>query len=115
MNITDGEWTLFVWPPAEPERPLFWYSTLPPQFGDVTVENDFDGKRYTARVTRGSMGNALYNIKEDPLQEHNLYAERPDVVQHLISSLRDFLVSIHAPVEQLTRLGLSNCNKEQSQ
>jgi len=61
------------------------------------------------------MGNALYNIKEDPHQEQNLYAERPDIVQRLISSLRDFLVSIDAPVEQLTRLGLSNSDQEQSQ
>ena len=106
MNITDGEWTLYVWPPSDQNEPLFWYSSLPPQFGDVRVENDFDGRRYTARVTRGPMYSALYNVKEDPRQERNLYADRPEVVERLKARLREFLTSINAPREQFTRLGL---------
>lgn len=106
MNITDGEWTLFLWPSGDQNQPLYWYSSLPPQFGDVRVEDDYDGKRYTARVTRGTMTNALYCIKEDPQQEHNLYSARPDVVERLKSDLREFLTSIQAPQEQFTRLGL---------
>lgn len=106
MNITDGEWTLYLWPPGEPNEPLYWYSNLPPQFGDVRVKDDFDGKRYTARVTRGPMSSALYNVKEDPRQRRNRYAELPDVVRRLKASMRDFLISINAPREQLTRLGI---------
>ena len=106
INITDGEWTLFAWPAGEQNDPLYWCSTLPPQFGDVRVDNDFDGQRYTARVTRGPMYSALYNVKEDPHQERNLYADRPEVVERLKSQMRDFLISIHAPREQFTRLGL---------
>lgn len=106
INITDGEWTLFVWPPTEKNEPLYWYSHLPPQFGAVSVSDDFDGKRYSAHVTRGPMSSALFNVKEDPQQEHDVYAEHPEVVERLKTSLREFLISIDAPREQLTRLGL---------
>ena len=106
MNITDGEWTLVLWPPSEKNEPLYWYSCLPPQFGDVQVKDDFDGVRYSAIVTRGQMPNALYHLKDDPQQEHNLYAEHPEVVERLKASLCDFLTSIHAPNDQFIRLGL---------
>ena len=106
INITDGEWTLFLWPPAKSNEPLYWYSHLPPQFGDVKVRDDFDGRRYSAIVTRGPMSNALYHIKDDPCQEHDLYNQRPDKVKELKGKLKSYLLSIHAPDEQLIRLGL---------
>jgi hypothetical protein len=84
---------------------LNWYSSLPPQFGDMRVNNDFDGQRYSARVTRGPMSSARYNIKDDPQQERNRYAEPPEIVERLKSSLLEFLTSINAPREQLIRLG----------
>lgn len=106
INITDGEWTLYLWPPGERNEPLYWYSKLPPQFGDVLVRDEFDGQRYPAMVTRGTMSSALYNVKNDYRQEHNLYDQRPDVVERLKRKLREFLQSIDAPHEQLIRLGL---------
>ena len=33
INVTDGEWTLFLWPPSARNEPLFWYSRTPPDFG----------------------------------------------------------------------------------
>lgn len=107
MNITDGEWTLYLWPPGDTNEPLYWYSHLPPQFGNVQVSDDFDGKRYSARVTRGTMSSVLYNVNEDPGQGHDQYSERSDVVERLKTSLREFLISISAPHEQFTRLGLT--------
>jgi arylsulfatase A-like enzyme len=106
MNITDGEWTLYLWPPSDNNEPLYWYSYLPPESGSVSASDDFDGRRYTARVARGSMSSALYHVKEDPQQERNQYTERPDVTERLKASLREFLISINAPREQFTRLGL---------
>ncbi len=52
------------------------------------------------------MSSALYNVKDDPQQQRDLYAERPEVVERLKASLREFLTSINAPREQFTRLGL---------
>jgi len=57
-------------------------------------------------VTRGPMSSALYNIKDDPQQAHNLFDQHPEVVDRLKASLREFLTSIDAPHEQFTRLGL---------
>ena len=106
MNITDGEWTLYLWPPTDKNEPLYWYSPLPPQFGDVRVNDDFDGERYSALVVRGPMSSALYNIKDDPHQQNNLIEEHPEIVERLKASLREFLDSINAPREQFIRLGL---------
>jgi hypothetical protein len=52
------------------------------------------------------MSSALYNIKDDPQQEHNLYDQHPEVVDRLKAQMRDFLLSIDAPSEQLNRIGL---------
>ena len=52
------------------------------------------------------MSSAIYNVKDDPQQAHNLFAERPEIVERLKASLREFLTSINAPREQFTRLGL---------
>jgi len=52
------------------------------------------------------MSNALYHIKDDPCQEHDLYHQRPDKVNELKEKLKSYLLSIHAPDEQLIRLGL---------
>jgi len=106
LNITDGEWTLYLWPPSDKNEPLYWYSPLPPQFGDIQVDDDFDGTRYSAHVARGPMPSALYNVKNDPQQAHNLYTQHPEIVERLKASLRDFLKEVDAPPDQFTRLGL---------
>jgi hypothetical protein len=72
------------------------------------VNDNFDGQRYSARVTRGPMSSTLYNVKDDPQQERDLYAEHPEIVERLKTSLREFLISINAPREQLIRLGLED-------
>jgi arylsulfatase A-like enzyme len=106
INITDGEWTLFLWPPGDANNPLNWYGRLPPQFGAVTVAGEYDGVRYPVQVARGEMLSALHDLNEDYQQQHNLYSRRPDVAERLTAELRAFLQSIDAPAEQLTRLGL---------
>lgn len=106
INITDGEWTLFLWPPSEKNKPLYWYSKLPPQFGAVEVTGEFDGERYPVHVMRGKENSALYNLKNDYQQQHNLYDQEPEVVAHLTQKIVEFLQSVEAPGEQLVRLGL---------
>jgi hypothetical protein len=97
-----------LWPPGEKKEPLYWYSHLPPQFGDLYVDDDFDRVRCSAHVTRGTTSSALYNIKDDPRQEWGQYAEHPEVVEQLHTSLHNFLTSINVPREQFTHLGLSH-------
>lgn len=107
INLTDGEWTLFLWPPGQENGPLNWYSKLPPQFGAASVMGAFDGQRYPVEVARGESGNALYHLPTDYAQEHSLYNERPQVASRLTRGIADFLNSVDAPPEQLVRLGLT--------
>ena len=106
INITDGKWTLYLWPPPERNEPLNWYSPLPPQFGAVQVTGDYNGVCYSAKVTRGETRSALYNIKDDYAQVHNLYEQEPEVAARLTEKIGRFLRSIDAPPEQLIRLGI---------
>jgi arylsulfatase A-like enzyme len=115
VNITDGEWTLFIWPPGEENTPLYWHSQLPPQFGPYETigpfENGEDG-RFPVACARGEMPTQLFNVKNDPQQLHDQAAEHPDVVQRLKRQVAEFLERIGAPHEQFERLGLVGMREE---
>lgn len=106
FNITDGEWTLFIWPPTEENKPLYWYSQLPPQYGAAKSTGPYQDGRYPAECARGMQQTSLYHIKSDYKQQHDLVHERPDVVERLEQAAIQFLKTIQAPEEQLIRLGL---------
>ncbi|UOF88757.1 sulfatase [Fodinisporobacter ferrooxydans] len=107
INITDGEWTLFLWPSTESNSPLYWYSQLPPQYGPEKAIGGYENGRYPVHVERGTQNSALYNIKEDYRQTENLIDKRPDVAERLKKRIVEFLEEIDAPEEQLIRLGLA--------
>ncbi|NPV54248.1 MAG: sulfatase-like hydrolase/transferase [Firmicutes bacterium] len=107
INITDGEWTLFLWPPTEANNPLYWYSPRPPKFHVEKVIGPYENGRYPCEVPRGHSRSALYNVKDDYQQQRNLIDEEPGVVRRLVNGLKDFIASIGAPREQLVRLGIS--------
>jgi hypothetical protein len=52
------------------------------------------------------MRTALFDVAVDPAQRHDLSVEAPEVLQRMQTALRDWLVAIQAPPEQLQRLGL---------
>jgi arylsulfatase A-like enzyme len=108
INITDGDWSLFLWPDGESNDPLYWYSTLPPQFGAIQTTGAYDGVagRYPVAVTRGQMPSALFNLKDDYAQANNVIDQHPDVAARLKGQLRGFLESVGAPEEQFQRVGL---------
>ena len=108
INITDGEWTLFLWPSTEDDTPLYWYSPIPPEFGPIRTLNNYDGTRQMVDVPVTNTENALYNIKDDPGQHHNRYEELPDKVAELKAALAQLLKQMDAPPEQLERVGLSS-------
>lgn len=117
LNITDGEWTLFIWPPGVENTPLYWHSQLPPQFGPYETvgafENGEDG-RFPVACAKGEMPTQLFNVKNDPQQLHDQAAEHPDVVQRLKRQAAEFLERIGAPYEQFERLGLVRMREEVS-
>lgn len=107
ISFTDGEWVLFKWPESDANQPLYWYSPTPPLYAKFfsSIGPD-EGGRYRVAVARGDQHNALFNIREDPKQEHNLVHERPDQLQRLTRELTAQLRSVGAPEDQLERLGL---------
>lgn len=115
LNITDGEWTLFIWPPNEENAPLYWYSQLPPQFGPYEVVGPFENgedSRFPVACARGEMTTQLFNVREDPQQSNDLASERPEVVEQLQRQAAKFLESVDTPREQFERLGLAYSTRE---
>ncbi len=111
LNITDGECTLFIWPPGEENTPLYWYSQLPPQFGPYELVGPFeDGRdpRFPVACARGEMKTQLFDVTEDPGQLSDQANERTEVVERLRRRAVQFLQSIKAPPEQLERLELAS-------
>jgi arylsulfatase A-like enzyme len=115
INITDGEHTLFVWPKSEKNEPLYWYGQNPPQSryghwkltGAFRVDEERHRIYWPVSCARGEMRTQLFNIKEDPKQEHDLSRSQPEVVEELKGTLVTFLQSVDAPRSQLQRLGLA--------
>lgn len=108
FNVTDGAWTLFIWPSGKDNSPLYWYSQLPPQYGAAAATGSYEDGRYPVECARGNQTSALYHISEDPSQKHNLIDEKPEIVQRLMKAASLFLHEINAPKEQWMRLGLSS-------
>jgi arylsulfatase A-like enzyme len=110
LNVTDGEWTLFLWPPTEANQPLYWYSTTPPVYGKVKATGPLEaspqGWRYPVEVVRGQSRCALYHLPSDPGQQVNLYDRAPEQAARLVAALKAYLAEIGAPSELQTRLGI---------
>lgn len=110
VNITDGEWTLFIWPPSEQNGPLRWHSQLPPQFGAYEITGSkqpaLPYDYWPVYAARGEMQTQLFNIREDPGQQHDQIHAHPEVVDRLKLLAGEFLATVGAPAEQFERLGL---------
>jgi arylsulfatase A-like enzyme len=110
INVTDGEWTLFLWPPGDKNEPLWWHSQVPPEFGPYQTtgpkQSGFPHDRFPVACARGEMTTRLFNVVSDPGQLHDRSADEPEIVERLKGLVADFLVSIGAPDEQFERLGL---------
>lgn len=107
INITDGEWTLFAWPPGESNGPLYWYGQTPMSLRRRVTARPFDGRRFPTDMPRGQMRTALFHGKDDPGQARDRIRTEPLEGERLKRRLRDFLREIDSPPEQLGRLGLA--------
>jgi arylsulfatase A-like enzyme len=109
INVTDGRYTLFQWPPSDSNAPLYWYGSSPPAFLKPRGVGSYEpcDQRFPIDWVRGPMRTALFDVTSDPAQRHDLATEQPEVLQRLQTVLRDWLITIGAPQEQLQRLGLA--------
>jgi len=68
LNVTDGEWTLFIWPPSQ-NTPLYWHSQLPPQFGPYKLAGSFEKNgRFPVSCAREETKTQLFKVSKDPQQ-----------------------------------------------
>ena len=77
LNVTNGEWTLFIWPPSQ-NTSLYWHSQLPPQFGPYKLSDFFEKNgRFPVSCARGEMKTQLFKVSKDPQQ----LATGPPIIQ----------------------------------
>lgn len=117
VAVTDGRWTLFKSPSSD-NRPLFSYSTM--AFRSLTEDTSrapVDQGRYLddvayplwktpVDVVPRSTEDALYDRETDPGQTRNLWDERPEERDRLLSAMRERMTRDGTPAEQFERLGL---------
>ncbi|MFC6723531.1 hypothetical protein ACFQE1_03825, partial [Halobium palmae] len=105
-TITDGEWILHQ-SPVEGNEPLYWYghheSKAP--FMPYDLGPYEDGRR-EVDVESWAAPAWLSDKRDDPNELVNLADERPDKLREMQVALRETLVDLDAPDEQLDRLGV---------
>ena len=109
INATDGRYTLFQWPPTDQNKPLYWYSSLPPQFlipKDVG-KYESSNQRFPIEYHRGKSESALYDLRSDYAQKENLIGQEVEVRNRMCQGILDFLEERRAPEEIKERLGLA--------
>jgi hypothetical protein len=66
LNVTNGEWTLFIWP--QPEH-FALHALAPPQFGPYKLSDLFEKNgRFPVSCARGEMKTQLFKVSKDPQQ-----------------------------------------------
>jgi len=124
VNVTDGRYIYMRGPVKEENTPLFEYTLMPTHmarmFGayelqDIALRDPFSFTKRcrTMKIETTSLynahkfGNLLFDLQEDPKQEHPL--THPDLERYMIEKLVDLMKKNDAPEDQYERLGLS-CN-----
>lgn len=124
--LTDGEWTLFKAPVEG--KPLFNYSTMINR--PLIVDNPVDGRvgdlpqnpvghecydptvtlpmwKIPINIDPRTYENFLFNRKDDPDQNDNLWETEPEQRERMLELMRALIAEEGAPPEQLDRLGLA--------
>jgi arylsulfatase A-like enzyme len=115
--VTDGDWTLFKSP--DKDGPLFQYSTTlyqsllhkgnlmaPVDQGFFIPDVEFPQWKIPVSFPLWSRENFLFNRKDDPEQEHNLWADDPLQRRRMLDLARHLMQEEGSPPEQYERLGL---------
>ena len=105
VTITDGRWTLHQSPSAA-NGPLFWYGYCPARFLRYDLGPVVEGRREVRNCDTWPEPTWLSDKRSDPNERVNLAPDRPEKLHEMQLALRDTLMRIGAPAEQLVRLGL---------
>ena len=106
VGITDGHWILHQSPRPE-NQPLYWYGYSWARFLPYDLGPYADGRRPVLKAFPWENTPTWLSDKDaDPCELRNLADREPARLAALQQALRDTLAQLHAPAEQLERLGL---------
>lgn len=136
LNITDGHYTyfrasneknrpLYVYTSMPIDVYCYWDNNRIKEFSKVengqflswtdypvyrfdadNIKDTDDGTLKYIYLYEWEKHNQLFDIKTDYAQKNNIYADKPDVVNHLNELLKQALIDHDAPKEHFIRLGL---------
>ena len=124
VNVTDGRW-IYMRAPLEGNEPLYDYTLMPSNMkspfpiermlrAEMTAPYSFTQgmpllkipAKLWAPMDFNEYGNLLFDLKEDPEQLHP--SNDPVAEQQMIDLMTRLMKHNDCPVEQFTRLGLTN-------
>ena len=105
VSITDGEWVLHQ-SPVEDNQPLNWYGTCLSKFMDYDLDAYVDGRRHVIDCVSWPTPTWLSHKPTDVNELRNLADAEPGQLHRMQGALKDTLIRLRAPSEQLDRLGL---------
>ncbi|MBP1991979.1 sulfatase [Paenibacillus eucommiae] len=105
VTITDGRWALHQSPIAG-NGPLNWYGTCMAKFIPYNLGPYQDGKRVVSDCASWPTPTWLSDKSTDPSELVNLADQEQEKVHELQQALKQAIIKLNAPSEQLIRLGL---------
>jgi arylsulfatase A-like enzyme len=107
VSITDGHWILHQSPRSE-NKPLYWYGHQTARFDPLgyKLAEYRDSRHAVVDYPAWPEATWLSNRDEDLAELQNIAGQHPDQVERLTMALRDRLLEVGAPQEQMQRLNL---------
>lgn len=105
VTITDGEWILHQ-SPVPGNEPLYWYGYCLVRERRGATLGPFENGRRKAYCKPFAEKTWLSDKRVDPNEWHNIAADHPQMLLDMQRALRQTLIDLKAPDEQLDRLGI---------
>ncbi|MBN1512139.1 MAG: sulfatase [Phycisphaerae bacterium] len=110
--VNDGRYAFHL--AHDQSQPLYWHGLTQSYFAGAGPARDIEvtpeGVRRRVELFPGVrdfyLEPALFDLRDDPGQNVNVYAERPDLVRRFEDEIRRFCAETHAPPWYLDRLAL---------
>jgi len=106
VSITDGRWSLHQ-SPREGNQPLYWYGCCLAKFLPYDLGPYRDGRREVRNCPSWPEETWLSDKQTDPAELTNLAGRKAGKLRQMQQALRQVLVGLKAPPEQLDRLDLT--------
>ena len=105
VTITDGNWVLHQ-APVRDNQPLYWYGHCLGKFIPAALGPYENGRRHCTDGYRWQTPTWLSDKRSDPNELVNLADTRLEKLAEMRQALKETLMGLRAPSEQLERLGI---------